>query len=100
LHILLNWKMIGSHQTQLQDINMIDFDFEDLSDAELHEILVYSESEMNLETRYVVACQIIANMIEDLNFETFSNSEMVDMTICKMLIDGYVEVEQDKRKLH
>jgi len=79
---------------------MIDFDFEDLSDAELHEILVYSESEMNLETRYVVACQIIANMIEDLNFETFSNSEMVDMTICKMLIDGYVEVEQDKRKLH
>jgi len=92
--------MIGSHQTQLQDINMIDFDFEDLSDAELHEILVYSESEMNLETRYVVACQIIANMIEDLNFETFSNSEMVDMTICKMLIDGYVEVEQDKRKLH
>jgi len=100
LHILLNWKMIGSHQTQLQDINMIDFDFEDLSEAELHEILVYSESEMNLETRYVVACQIIANMIEDLNFETFSNSEMVDMTICKMLIDGYVEVEQDKRKLH
>ena len=100
MHILLNWKMIGSHQTQLQDINMIDFDFEDLSDAELHEILVYSESEMNLETRYVVACQIIANMIEDLNFETFSNSEMVDMTICKMLIDGYVEVEQDKRKLH
>ena len=92
--------MIGSHQTQLQDINMIDFDFEDLSDAELNEILVYSESEMNLETRYVVACQIIANMIEDLNFETFSNSEMVDMTICKMLIDGYVEVEQDKRKLH
>ena len=92
--------MIGSHQTQLQDINMIDFDFEDLSDAELHEILVYSESEMNLETRYVVACQIIANMIEDLQFETFSNSEMVDMTICKMLIDGYVEVEQDKRKLH
>ena len=100
MHILLNWKMIGSHQTQLQDINMIDFDFEDLSDAELNEILVYSESEMNLETRYVVACQIIANMIEDLNFETFSNSEMVDMTICKMLIDGYVEVEQDKRKLH
>ena len=79
---------------------MIDFDFEDLSEAELHEILVYSESEMNLETRYVVARQIIANMIEDLNFETFSNSEMVDMTICKMLIDGYVEVEQDKRKLH
>ena len=100
MHILLNSKMIGSHQTQLQDINMIDFDFEDLSDAELNEILVYSESEMNLETRYVVACQIIANMIEDLQFETFSNSEMVDMTICKMLIDGYVEVEQDKRKLH
>ena len=55
---------------------------------------------MNLETRYVVACQIIANMIEDLEFETFSNSEMVDMTICKMLIDGYVQVDQEERKLH
>ena len=79
---------------------MEDFDFEDLSEAELNEILVYSESEMNLETRYVVACQIIANMVEDLEFESFSNPDMVDMTICKMLIDGYVEIEHEKRILH
>jgi len=92
--------MIGSHQTQLQDINMEDFDFEDLSDEELDEILIYSESEDNLETRYVVACQIIANMVEDLEFESFSNPDMVDMTICKMLIDGHIEIEHEKRILH
>jgi len=92
--------MIGSLQTQLQDINMEDFDFEDLSDEELDEILIYSESEDNLETRYVVACQIIANMVEDLEFESFSNPDMVDMTICKMLIDGHIEIEHEKRILH
>ncbi len=79
---------------------MEDFDFEDLSEAELDEILIYSESEDNLETRYVVACQIIANMVEDLEFESFSNPDMVDMTICKMLIDGHIEIEHEKRILH
>ena len=79
---------------------MEDFDFEDLSEEELDEILIYSESEDNLETRYVVACQIIANMVEDLEFESFSNPDMVDMTICKMLIDGYVQVDREERKLH
>lgn len=79
---------------------MEDFDFEDLSEEELDEILIYSESEENLETRYVVACQIIANMVEDLEFESFSNPDMVDMTICKMLIDGHIEIKQQKRILH
>jgi len=78
----------------------IDIDFDDLSEEELDEILIYSESEENLETRYVVACQIIANMVEDLEFESFSNPDMVDMTICKMLIDGHIEIEQQKRILH
>ena len=78
----------------------IDIDFDDLSEEELDEILIYAESEDNLETRYVVACQIIANMVEDLEFESFSNPDMVDMTICKMLIDGYVEIEHEKRILH
>ena len=78
----------------------IDFDFEDLSEDELDEILVYSECEDNFKMRYVIACRIIANMVEELNFETFSNSEMVDMTICKMLMDGYIEIEEENRQIH
>ena len=77
-----------------------ELDFEDLSEEELDEILVYSECEDNFKMRYVIACRIIANMVEELNFETFSNSEMVDMTICKMLLDGYIEIEEEERKIH
>jgi len=39
-------------------------------------------------------------MIEEMKFETFSSSEMVDMTICKMLLDGYIEIEEEERKIH
>lgn len=77
-----------------------DLDFEDMSEAEINEILVYSETEQNLDMRYQIACQIIANMIEDMEYEAYSNSEMVDMTICKMLIDNLVEVEKKPRKYH
>ena len=77
-----------------------ELNFEDLTEEELDEILVYSECEDNFKMRYVIACRIIANMVEELNFETFSNSEMVDMTICKMLIDGYIEIEEENRQIH
>lgn len=77
-----------------------DFDFEDLTDEEINEILVYSESEDNFKLRYVIACKIISNMIEEMKFETFSSTEMVDMTICKMLLDGYIEIEEKDRIIH
>lgn len=77
-----------------------DFDFEDLTEEELDEILIYSESEDNFKTRYVIACQIIANLIEEMKFETYSSMEMVDMTICKMLLDGYIDIEEQDRKIH
>jgi hypothetical protein len=77
-----------------------DFDFEDLTEEELDEILIYSESEDNFKLRYVIACQIIANLIEEMKFETYSNSEMVDMTICKMLLDGYIDIEEKDRIIH
>lgn len=76
------------------------FDFEDLTEEELDEILIYSESEDNFKLRYVIACRIIANMVEELSYETFSNAEMVDMTICKMLLDGYIEIEEKDRIFH
>jgi len=77
-----------------------EFNFEDLTEEELDEILIYSESEDNFKIRYVIACQIIANLIEQMKFETFSNSEMVDMTICKMLLDGYIDIEEQDRQIH
>ena len=75
-------------------------DFDDLTEEEIDEILVYSGTNDNIEERYVVACRIIANMIEDIEPKVQSNNEMVDMTICKMLIDGYIEVEKNKHKYH
>ena len=77
-----------------------DFNFEDLTEDEIDEILIYSESEDNFKLRYVIACRIIANLIKELRFENFSNSEMVDMTICKMLLDGHIEIEEQDRQLH
>ena len=79
---------------------MQDFDFNDLSEEEINEIMVYSETEDNIEVRYLVACQIIANMIQELDIEPLSNPDMVDMTICKMLIDGHIDVESEKRIIH
>ena len=77
-----------------------EFDFEDLTTQEFEEILVYSEFEDNFKLRYVIACRIIANMIEDIDFLEYSNAELVDLSICKMLIDGHIEIEEQVKKFH
>tara|TARA_Y100000385_G_C12555756_1_gene409902 strand:- start:83 stop:346 length:264 start_codon:yes stop_codon:yes gene_type:complete len=86
---------------RLLDINMDEeLDFDNMSEEEIDEILLYSEMGEDLDTRYIIACQIIANMIEDMEYSDYSNSEMVDMTICKMLIDNLVDVEKKPRSYH
>jgi hypothetical protein len=75
-------------------------DFDDLTEEEIDEILFYSGTEDNIAERYVVACQLIANMLGNSEPEIHSNNEMVDMTICKMILDGYVAVEKNNRKYH
>ena len=75
-------------------------DFDDLTEEEIDEILFYSGTEDNIAERYVVACQLIANMLGDIEPEIHSNNEMVDMTICKMILDGYVTVEKNTQKYH
>jgi len=77
-----------------------ELDFDNMSEEEIDEILIYSEMGEDLDTRYQVACQIIANMIEDMEYDSYSNSQMVDMTICKMIIDNLVDVEKKPRKYH
>ena len=92
--------MIGNLWMRLQGISMEKIDFDDLSEEEIDEILLYSGTNDNIEERYVVACQIIANMIEQLESEVHSNNEMVDLTICKMMLDGYVDIEKNNHKYH
>ena len=80
-----------------QDIDNI-FDF-DLSDAEITELLQYSADESTLKKRYIVACQIISNL-GNLKEQFNEHDEAVDLTICKMLIDGDAWVEEINPVLH
>ena len=79
---------------QLQGIN-------GLTKDELKQLLDFSNDITNISERYIVACQIISNLLEeDIKqvLEDFDDS--VDLTICKMLLDGDVVVEPEDRKLH
>tara|TARA_R110000772_G_scaffold185439_1_gene296589 strand:- start:636 stop:884 length:249 start_codon:yes stop_codon:yes gene_type:complete len=80
-----------------QDIENI-FDF-DLTDAEITELLQYSADESTLKKRYIVACQIITDFgsVKE-NFTDYDQA--IDLTICKMLLDGDVEVEDLNPVLH
>ena len=89
--------MIGGQWMQFQDT---DIDFDNLSEDELDEILVYSEDKDTFAVRYALACQVIANMVEDIEPGALSNIDMVDLTICKMLLDGYVEIENESKSIH
>ena len=82
---------------QFQDT---DLDFDNLSEDELEEILVYSEDKDTFAVRYALACQVIANMVEDIEPGALSNIDMVDLTICKMLLNGYVEIENESKSIH
>ena len=89
--------MIGGQRMSYQDIS---FDFEDLSEEELEELLDYSEAESTKNDRYALACQVLANMLVKLNPETPCNIEIVDLTICKLLIDGDIEFTEQNHSLH
>ena len=77
-----------------------DIDFDNLSEDELDEILVYSEDKDTFVIRYALACQVIANLIEEFEPGSLSNIDMVDLTICKMLVDGYVEIKNESKSIH
>jgi len=85
--------MNGGQWMQLQDIN-------GLTKDELKQLLDFSNDITNITQRYIVACQIISNLLEEnrKGIENFDDS--VDLTICKMLLDGDVVIEPEDRKLH
>ncbi len=86
--------MNGVQWMQLQGIS-------GLTKEELKQLLDFSNDITNISERYIVACQIISNLLEEeikQELEDFDDS--VDLTICKMLLDGDVVVEPEDRKLH
>ena len=80
-----------------QDIDNI-FDF-DLTDAEITELLQYSADESTLKKRYIVACQIISNL-GNLEEHFTQQDDAVDLTICKMLLDSDIEIDEISPVLH
>lgn len=78
-------------------------DINNLTRAEMDELLEYSNDKSNIVERYVVACQIITNLLEHGSDDIFAEADWddtVDLTICKLLIDGDIVVEPEERKLH
>lgn len=73
---------------------------DDLDEEEFDELVEYSDTTNNLVSRYAIACQVIANMTEEMHPETKSNDDLVDLTICKMLMDGVIEVENISDMIH
>ena len=73
--------------------------FNDLSEDEFNRLVEFSRDQENLKERYVVACQIISNLTAELDPDV-GDDESVDLTICKLLMDGLVEVESMSRILH
>ena len=86
---------------QLQDIS-------NLTDEEIEKLLLFSSNEETIMERYIVACEIISNLLidnlghsESLYPEIVDQFEdSIDLTICKMIIDGDVIIESIDRKLH
>ena len=80
----------------LQDIK----EFNNLTEEEFNKLVEFSKNQKNLQERYVVACQIISNLTNELDPDVEEHDESVDLTICKLLMDGLIEVEPISRILH
>jgi len=72
---------------------------EELDIEEMEKLIAYSNNQDTLMERYLIACQIITNLTsEDQPVKEFG--EAVDLSICKMLMDGMVEIEQINPSYH
>tara|TARA_R110002110_G_scaffold10629_1_gene52477 strand:+ start:1275 stop:1520 length:246 start_codon:yes stop_codon:yes gene_type:complete len=75
-------------------------EFKDLTEDEFNKLVEFSNNQENLEERYIVACQIITNLTNELDPNVEDHDESVDLTICKLLMDGLIDVEPMSRILH
>ena len=73
---------------------MILQDIEDLNDKDYEDVLQFSADESTLKLRYVAALSIIANFANDIDPTLIPDDEKVDLSICKMIMDGHIEIEE------
>ena len=75
-------------------------DIDELSEEEFDEVVEFSQNVDNLEKRYVVACSIISSLMFEKLPESINTDDSVDLSICKLLMDGLVEIEPLSTSIH
>ena len=73
---------------------------DELSEEEFDKVVEFSQNTENLEKRYVVACSIISSLMFEKLPESINGDDSVDLSICKLLMDGLVEIEPLNRSIH
>jgi|TARA_R100000541_G_scaffold55045_1_gene63744 hypothetical protein len=79
---------------------MILQDIEDLNKEDYEDVLEFSADESTLKLRYLAALSIIANLANDVDPSLVPDDEKVDLSICKMLMDGHIEIEEINTSIH
>ena len=75
-------------------------DIEDLEQQEYDDVWAFAQDTSNIKLRYVAALSIIANLANDLDPQLLPNDENVDLSICKMIMDGAIEIESLSDSIH
>jgi hypothetical protein len=75
-------------------------DIEDLDEQEYDDVWAFAQDTSNIRLRYVAALSIIANLANDLDPQLLPNDENVDLSICKMIMDGAIEIESLSDSIH
>lgn len=75
-------------------------DIEDLEQQEYDDVWEFAQDTSNIKLRYVAALSIIANLANDLDPQLLPNDENVDLSICKMIMDGKIEIESLSDSIH
>jgi len=75
-------------------------DINELNPKDYNDVVEYSQDESTIALRYIAACSIIANLANDLDPDLLPDDENVDLSICKMLMDGAIEIESLSRTTH
>ena len=75
-------------------------DIDDLEEQEYDDVCAFSADTSNINLRYVAALSIIANLANDLDPKLLPNDENVDLSICKMIMDGAIEIESLSDSIH
>ena len=74
---------------------------DELSEEEFDKVVEFSQNTENLEKRYVVACSIISSlMLVKLPELMIGADDSVDLSICKLLMDGVIEIEPLSTSIH